>query len=67
MDAEEIRTEIESARRLAGWSYQRLAAALDPPVTHAAVLRWLSGDRRLPLARAVEMATLMGMRLDVRR
>lgn len=55
---------LRHAREAAQISAEQLGSALRPAVGHAAVTRWETGERRIPLDRLEQIASFTGHNLD---
>ena|SRR5579872_2827500 len=52
--------KLREARDAAQFTAEEMGRALRPPVGHAAITRWESGERRIPLDRLEQVAAITG-------
>lgn len=59
-----VGNQVRQARESVHMSAEQLGTSLRPPVGHAAVTRWETGERRIPLDRLEQIAALTGHAVD---
>jgi transcriptional regulator with XRE-family HTH domain len=59
-----VGAKVRHARDSARLTAAQLGSSLRPPVGHAAVTRWETGERRIPLDRLEQIAAITGHAVD---